>query len=150
MTWAKDILRMGPAWGTAVLVTTVIGSIIQSWQVQSGLAGRDILIPSDLAVETALREFTGLAVPVLTVFGLALALGFAATSWLKPRLPLLAPIAWPLAGAAVIGTTLGFIHARLQISPLAGDRALDGFVLFCSAGALGGFIFAWLKPSSRT
>jgi hypothetical protein len=146
MSWSREMLRAGPAWATAVLVTTVMGSMIQSWQVQSGLT---MAMLSDVAVEAALREFTGLAVPVLTIFGLTLVLAVAATSWLKPRVPLLAPIAWPLAGAAAVGTTLGFIHARLQVAPLAGDRALDGFVLLCSAGAIGGVLFAWLKPRPR-
>lgn len=149
MTWARQILRSGPAWATAVLVTSVIGSMIQTWQMQPGVNDLGTLLPSDLAIESALNEFTGLAVPVLTVFALALALSVAVISWLKPRVPVLAPIAWPLAGAAAIGTALGFIHARLGVAPLAGDRGFDGFVLFCSAGALGGLLFEWLKPRSH-
>lgn len=146
MAWARKLLRMGPAWATAVLVTTVMASIIQSWQVQSGLVELGVVIPTDLAVETALHDFTGLALPVLAVFGAALALAFALAALLKPRLPLLAPIAWPLAGAAAIGTTLGFMHAQFNMTPLAGARGSDGFILFCAAGAIGGAIFAWLKP----
>jgi len=149
MAWARHILRTGPAWATAVLVTTVMGSIIQSWQVQSGLTALNLSMPSDHDVEAMLHQFVGLAVPVLAVFGLALALAVAGTGWLKPRLPLLAPIAWPLAGAATVGTAIGFIYARLSITPVAGNRALDGFVLLCSAGAMGGFIFDWLKPPTR-
>lgn len=146
MAWAKDMLRSGPAWSAAVLVTTVMASIIQSWQVQSGLIDLGVVIPPGLAMETALRDFTGLAVPVLTVFGIALALAFLLTTWLKPKLPMVAPIAWPLAGAAAVGTTLGFMHAQFQTTPLAGARGPDGFILFCMAGAIGGLVFAWLKP----
>lgn len=146
MAWAKDLLRTGPAWSTAVLVTTVMASVIQSWQVQSGLINLGVTIPPGLALETALHDFTGMALPVLSVFGVALALAFLAASWLKPRVPLLAPIAWPLAGAAAVGTTLGFMHAQFSMTPLAGARGPDGFILFCTAGAVGGFVFAWLKP----
>lgn len=142
----KDLLRTAPAWSAAVLVTTIMASMIQSWQVQSGLIDLGVKIPAGLAMETALRDFTGMALPVLAVFGIALALAFLAAHWLKPRLPMLAPIAWPLAGAAAIGTTLGFMHAQFQTTPLAGARGSDGFILFCAAGALGGFVFAWLKP----
>ncbi|MFZ4380451.1 MAG: hypothetical protein ACOYO0_00600 [Sandarakinorhabdus sp.] len=148
MAWAKDILRTGPAWSASVLATTVMASIIQSWQVQSGLINLGAEVPAGLALETAFQDFTGLALPVLAVFGIALALAFALAGWLKPKLPILAPIAWPLAGAAAIGTTLGFMHAQFQTTPLAGARGPDGFILFCAAGAMGGAIFAWLKPRS--
>lgn len=149
MSWARSVLRMGPAWATAVLATTIMGSMIQSWQVQSGLRSGPMPILSDLAAEAALRDFTALAVPILTVFGVTLALAVVATNWLKIRMPVLAPIAWPLAGAAAIGATIGFIHARTPISLVAGNRALDGFILLCSAGAIGGFLFAFLKPPQR-
>lgn len=146
MASTRDLMRTGPAWSVAVLVTTIMASIIQSWQVQSGLLDLGVKIPTDVALETALRDFTGMALPVLAVFGIALAIAFLFAHWLKPRVPMLAPIAWPLAGAAAVGTTLGFMHAQFQTTPLAGARGLDGFVLFCAAGAVGGFVFAWLKP----
>ncbi len=146
MALARNLLQTGPAWATAVLVTTVVASLVQSWQVQSGLIDLGVEIPPGLAMETALHDFIGMAVPVLAVFGIALGIAFAATAWLKPRVPMLAPIAWPLAGAAAVGTTLGFMHAQFQMTPLAGARGPDGFILFCAAGAIGGLVFAWLKP----
>lgn len=142
----KDIIRSGPAWSAAVLVTTAIASMIQSWQVQSGLIDLGVEIPTSLALETALRDFTGLLLPLLAVFGFALIVAFGLASWLKPRVPLLAPIAWPLAGAFGIAAVLMAMHAQFSMTPLAGARGLDGFVLFCLAGAIGGFVFGWLKP----
>lgn len=142
----KDLLRSAPAWSAAVLATTAIASMIQSWQVQSGLIDLGIDIPAGLALETALRDFTGLLVPLLLVFGIGLLLAFALAALLKPRVPVLAPIAWPLAGALAIATVLVLMHAQFQMTPLAGARGADGFVLFCLAGAIGGFVFGWLKP----
>lgn len=142
----KDIVRSGPAWSAAVLVTTAIASMIQSWQVQSGLIDLGVEIPTSLALETALRDFTGLLLPLLIVFGFALLVAFTVAHWLKPRVPVLAPIAWPLAGAFAIAAVLLAMHAQFQTTPLAGARGLDGFVLFCMAGAIGGFVFGWLKP----
>ena len=141
-----DILRAGPAWSAAVLVTTAIASMIQSWQVQSGLIDLGVEIPSGLALETALSDFTGLLLPVFVVFGIALLVAFLIAGWAKPRLPLLAPIAWPLAGALAIAAVLIAMHAQFQTTPLAGARGANGFVLFCLAGAIGGFVFSWLKP----
>lgn len=142
----KDIVKSGPAWSAAVLVTTAIASMVQSWQVQSGLVDLGVEIPASVAVATAVRDFTGLLVPLLLVFGFALLVAFGIAHWLKPRVPLLAPMAWPLAGACAIAAVLAAMHAQFQTTPLAGARGLDGFVLFCLAGAIGGFVFGWLKP----
>jgi hypothetical protein len=142
----KELVKVAPAWATAVLATTFLACVIQSWQVQAGLTDLGVDIPPGLAVETAIADLLGMAVPVLLVFGVALAIGFATASWLKPRLPLLAPIAWPLAGAGAVATALGLMHLEFQMTPLAGARGLDGFLLFCFAGAVGGMIFDWLRP----
>ena len=129
MAIMKDLLRSAPAWSAAVLVTTAMASMIQSWQVQAGLRSLGVIIPTNLALETAL-----------------LLLAFLAASWLKPRLPLLAPVAWPLAGAGAIAAVLIIMRAQFEMTPLAGARGADGFLLFCLAGAIGGFVFGWLKP----
>lgn len=146
MAIMKDLLRSAPAWSAAVLVTTAMASMIQSWQVQAGLRSLGVIIPTNLALETALRDFTGLLLPVFAVFGIALLLAFLAASWLKPRLPLLAPVAWPLAGAGAIAAVLIIMRAQFEMTPLAGARGADGFLLFCLAGAIGGSVFGWLKP----
>lgn len=142
----KDIVRSGPAWSAAVLVTTVIASMVQSWQVQAGLIDLGVDIPTGLALETALRDFTGLLVPLLAVFAIGLLIAFLVAGWARPRVPLLAPVAWPLAGALAIATVLLAMRAQFEITPMAGARSLDGFLLFCMAGAIGGLVFAWLKP----
>lgn len=142
----KDLLRTAPAWSAAVLVTTAIASMVQSWQVQARLADLGVNIPPGLAAETAWRDFTGLAIPLVLVFGLALLLGFALAGWLRVRLPRLAPLAWPLAGFGAIAATLALMQFSMEITPLAGARGLDGFLWFCAAGGLGGLVFAWLRP----
>ncbi|WP_164156727.1 hypothetical protein [Sandarakinorhabdus rubra] len=142
----KQLLRSAPAWSAAVLVTTALASIVQSWQVQSRLTRLGVEISPSLAAETAWRDFAGLALPLLLVFGLALLLGFALAGWLRVRLPLLAPLAWPLAGIGAVAATLSLMKVAMDITPLAGARGLDGFLLFCLAGALGGLVYAWLRP----
>ena len=142
----RDLLRTAPAWSAAVLVTTAVASMVQSWQVQSGLTSLGVDIPPSLAAETAMRDLAGLALPLLLVFGLALLLGFVVAAWLRKRLPRLAPLAWPLAGTTAVALTLILMRLSLEITPLAGARGLDGFLLFCAAGALGGLVYAWLRP----
>ncbi|MCU0890548.1 MAG: hypothetical protein MUE77_02105 [Sandarakinorhabdus sp.] len=142
----KDVLRTAPAWSAAVLVTTIVASMVQSWQVQARISSLGVSIPPALAAETAWRDFTGLAVPLMLVFGLALLLGFALAGWLRARTPRLAPLAWPLAGFGAIAATLALMQFSMEITPLAGARGTDGFLLFCAAGGLGGLVYAWLRP----
>ena len=67
MASLKDLLRTAPAWSAAVLTTTAIASMIQSWQVQSGLLDLGVKIPAGLALETAGRDFAGLLLPLLVI-----------------------------------------------------------------------------------
>ncbi len=142
----KDLMRTAPAWSAAVLVTAVAASIVQSWQVQGRLTQLGVDIPPRLAAQTALDDFTGMAVPLLLVFGAALLIGFVVAGWVKQRVPALAALAWPLAGAGAVATALFLMHLQFEMTPLAGARGTGGFLLFCAAGALGGLVFAWLRP----
>jgi hypothetical protein len=38
------------------------------------------------------------------------------------------------------------MQLQFEMTPLAGARGTGGFLLFCAAGALGGVVFAWLRP----
>jgi hypothetical protein len=142
----KQLVKVGPAWAAAGLVTTATTSLIHSWQVQQGITGLGVEITPELAVQTGLADLAGLSLPVFLVFGLALAFAFAMAAVIKPRLPMLEPIAWPLAGSLAVATALLLMRLLFEMTPLAGARGLDGLLLFCGAGALGGLVFAWLKP----
>lgn len=142
----KDLLRSAPAWSAAVLVTVAMASMVQSWQVQGRLSQLGVDIPPGLAARTAFADLVGLAVPLLAIFGVALLLGLVVAGWVRARLPVLAPLAWPLAGAGAIAAALSLMHLQFEMTPLAGARGTDGFLLFCLAGALGGLVFAWLRP----
>ena len=77
----------------------------------------------------------------------ALLLGFAIASLVKRLLPGLARFAFPIAGAAAIGATLGLIYLQFQTIPISGARSALGFSAQVIAGGLGGWIFAKLLPS---
>ncbi|WP_353218233.1 hypothetical protein [Sandarakinorhabdus sp.] len=144
---AKDMLRVGPAWASAVLATTAVSSMIHSWQTQGDLISLGTGSPPGAALRgAALRGAASEILPVLLVLGVALSLAFWAAGWLRARLPLLAPVAWPAAGAVAACCTLGLMSAQLRTTSVTGAVGADGFVMFCLAGALGGFVFSWLKP----
>ena len=55
-------------------------------------------------------------------------------------------MSWQLAGRLAIAAVLMAMHAQFQMTPLAGARGMEGFILFCLAGSIGSFVFGWLKP----
>ena len=50
------------------------------------------------------------------------------------------------ASVLAIAATLALMQFSMEITPLAGARGTDGFLLFCAAGGLGGLVYAWLRP----
>lgn len=71
-------------------------------------------------------------------------IAFPIAAGLKRLLPGLAGIAYPLAGAAAIGTALGLMLLAFGIVPISGARSTLGFTTQLLAGAIGGYVFALL------
>lgn len=82
----------------------------------------------------------------------ALLIGFLIAAVLKRVLPRLAALAYPIAGAAAIGATLGLMYLQFQTVPISGARSALGFASQVLAGGIGGWIFAkvlarWNAPA---
>jgi len=77
----------------------------------------------------------------LAVIAVALLLGFAIASLLKRVFPKLSGIAFPIAGAAAMGVTLGAMYIVFQTVPISGARSTMGFLSQVIAGGVGGWIF---------
>ena len=139
-------LRTGAAYLAAVVVGFVAASLLHSQLVLAGLSGIGARIGWMDRLRMTLGDVVGLAPTYGTIFGLALLAGFAVAwavkRWLKP----LAPIAYPVAGAAAIATALGLMRLQFEMTPLASARGLPGFLAHCGAGALAGIVFARLRP----
>ncbi|MEL7188621.1 MAG: hypothetical protein AAGK17_03635 [Pseudomonadota bacterium] len=78
---------------------------------------------------------------------IALLLGFLIATLLKRLLPSLSAIAFPIAGAAALGTVLGLMYMQFQTVPISGARSAMGFLTQVIAGGIGGWIFAKLSSA---
>ena len=87
----------------------------------------------------------------LVIILVALLLGFLIAMAVKRALPGLSRFAFPVAGAAAIGVTLGLMYIQFQTVPISGARSTLGFLSQVVAGGIGGWIFAKIlgapKPS---
>ena len=86
----------------------------------------------------------------LAVILIALLLGFVIATVLRRFMPGLARHAFPIAGAAAIGVTLGVMYMQFQTVPISGARSPMGFASQVIAGGIGGWIFAKLLGSPKT
>ncbi|MXO91957.1 hypothetical protein [Pontixanthobacter aquaemixtae] len=78
----------------------------------------------------------------LVIILVALLLGFLIAALVKRLLPRLSRYAFPVAGAAAIGATLGLMYIVFQTVPISGARSAMGFLSQVIAGGIGGWIFA--------
>lgn len=140
------VLRTAAAFAAAVLAGFLAASFLHSQFVLAGLSR----VGADIGLDDRLRmtggDLAGLLPSYGGVLAVALALGFlvawAAKRWLKP----LAPVAYPLAGAAAVAAALWLMRLQFEMTPVAGARGTWGFLAQCAAGALAGALFARLRP----
>jgi len=85
----------------------------------------------------------------LAIIAVALLLGFAIAGLLKRFFPGLSGIAFPIAGAAAMGVTLGAMYIVFQTVPISGARSTMGFLSQVLAGGVGGWIFAKVLGTAR-
>lgn len=95
------------------------------------------------------ENFIGLAPAYGVVLAVALLLGFLVAAVVKRILTPLAPVAYPLAGAAAVFTAIWLIDHTIGeggVGAIGGARDALGLGLQCLAGFIGGAVFASLRP----
>ena len=83
----------------------------------------------------------------LAIIAVSFLIAFLIARIIKRFLPNMANIAYPIAGAAAMGTALGLMYVMFQTVPISGARSTLGFLAQMAAGGAGGWIFA--KVASR-
>lgn len=139
-----SIFRNIAAYIAAVIAAYALGAVFHTQMVFAALAGAGAEIPLSLRLETTAGDLIGLW-QYAAVVAIALLVGFAVAAILKRILKPLAPIAYPLAGAAGVALALTLMSMQYYgTTPIAGARGPVGFALQCLAGAAGGVVFAAL------
>ena len=134
--------RISAAFLSALAVTTVLASAAQTQMVLAGLQALGAPMPLDVRLSATLHDIAGLGPAYGAVLCLALGLALPVGALGKRLLPALAPIAYPLAGAAGVAAALLLMPVAVGMMPISGARAPLGFALQCLAGAVGGWVFA--------
>lgn len=127
----------------AVAAAFVLASAFHTHMVIDALGAAGAVVSLDRRLSMTVNDLAGLAPQFGAVVAIALAVGFLVAAGLRRVLKPLAPLAYPLAGAAAIGVALTAMSAAFDgITPIAGARTMLGFALQCLAGAVGGLVFS--------
>ena len=145
MRFARPLL----AFAAAVALTFVSASTFHTHFVMQRLVDMGVVIPVADGVRVLVGDVVGLAPAFAPVIAITLLLGFGIAALVKRWLPALAPIAFPVGGAAAMAVMLTAMHAVFKMTPIAGARDPLGWWLICLSGALGGLVFAALLKRQR-
>jgi hypothetical protein len=133
-----EILRWINALLMAALATYLLGVVVNSQFVMN--AHNVPISISDRLNMTAFDVYNMWL--YLVIIMIALLLGFLIAALVKRLFPRLSQFAFPVAGAAAIGATLGLMYMQFQTIPISGARSILGFATQVVAGGIGGWIFA--------
>lgn len=141
------IVRTILAYLGALAVTYILASAFYTTRLLAESAAVGIRYSQSQQIDTYLSNFAGLWI-YGAITAVALAAGFIIAFLVKRILRPLAPVAYPVAGAAAIFVMLTLIEAQLGggAGVIGGARTPLGIVLQCGAGFVGGVIFAMLSP----
>lgn len=143
-----SILRIVIAFVAAAVVTYVASSALYTEQVIAAQQAIGANYTAAQQIETYVANIAGQG-QLGAMYAIGLLVAFLIAAILKRVLKPLAPIAYPLAGAAAVLTVIWAIETFMASGnngALAGARGLIGMTLQGLAGAVGGLVFAILLP----
>lgn len=144
------VLRILIGYVAAVVIAATFGSFVHTHMVVTGLVEAGSPVPAGQRLTMTLSDLAALFPQYGAVVAAALAVGFVVAAGLKRVLKPLAPVAYPLAGAAAIGLALVLMRMKFEgITPIAGARSTLGFALLCLGGAFGGVVFSAIAGRKR-
>lgn len=127
----------------AAIITYILGTAVNS---QFVMNAHGVPVTWGDRLNMTLFDISNM-LPYLVIIAVSFLIGFLIARVIKRFLPNMADIAYPIAGAAALGTALGLMYVMFQTVPISGARSLPGFLSQMAAGAIGGWIFA--KITSR-
>lgn len=149
-------MRVILAFLAAAIVTFVISGGFYTQQVLAEQAAIGATYTPPQTVEAYWRNYLGLLGGSMPSFAMittiAMAIGFAVAAPLKRVLKPLAPVAYPIAGAASLTGVIWIIENAIGgggVGAIGGARGVIGMALQGVAGAAGGFVFDLMRPKDK-
>ncbi|MEO1241642.1 MAG: hypothetical protein AAFX54_07005 [Pseudomonadota bacterium] len=147
-----SIFRLGAAFIASSAITYTLASAFYTQQVLAKQAAIGAVYTAGQQAATYFDNFLGLAPAYGAVLTAALLIGFVVAAFVKRVLKPLAPVAYPVAGAAAVFTAIWSIENLVAgggVGAMGGARDGLGVALQCLAGGIGGSVFAVTRGGAR-
>lgn len=141
------MFRILAAFLVAALTAALLASLFSSQFVIAGLSGVGVVIPLGVRLNMSLGDFNSLR-SLLPVVAACFIVGFAVAALCFRILKGNRVIWFSVAGGCALVCTLLLMSYAMQLMPVAGARTSFGLFTQFIAGALGGFVYARLSPTS--
>ncbi len=128
------------AWLAAVVVATVLGSMIQTQFNLARIAALDEPVSLALRLETTLFDLASFAPLWAVIVSLGMLIALVTAAMLARRWPQLRTGLFVLAGFLAIAVALLVMNAMLPVTPVGAARTVTGMVTMSLPGALAGWI----------
>ncbi|MHA7870922.1 MAG: hypothetical protein ACX939_01090 [Hyphococcus sp.] len=145
-------IRMAAAFVASAVTMYVLAAGFYTQQVLAQQAAIGARYTPAQQLDTYVDNFIGLAPGYGLVLVIALLLGFLVAAGVKRVVTPLAPLAYPLAGAAAVFTAIWSIETFVAgggVGAIGGARDAVGMGLQCLAGFAGGLVFAVTRGVRR-
>lgn len=136
------------AWLAAVVTTAVLGTLIQTQLNLFELAKLGVDVPFAVRASTSLHDLIGFAPVFAAIVGGGFLVALPVAGWLGRRRPAARRWLPILAAATAIAVALIAMRLAVGLTLIAAARSPLGFALLAASGALGGWLFAKIRPES--
>ncbi|SHL29911.1 hypothetical protein [Phytopseudomonas punonensis] len=142
--------RLWLPFGLAVLVATLLGSIVQTQFNLAALQQLGASISPGVRAQATLHDLLGFSPTFAALVIAAFIVALPFTAWAAPVCGLLRWLAFSLAGALAVWLALTTANALAPMPTLIGaNRTLAGTLALMLCGSLGGLVFARYSGASR-
>lgn len=135
------MLRALKAYVFAVLLTYLLGSVVATQVVLSGIVSMGVGVSLADRLSASLHDVLGLASSYLPLIAIALVLALPVAAGLARLLPQRRALLYLLAGFVALVALHLIMKAVLGVSGIAATRSLAGLLSQGAAGAIGGLCF---------
>jgi hypothetical protein len=144
-----QIIRHAAAFIAAVITAYTVAVGFYTQQVLAKQAEIGAIYTPAQQAQTYFENFIGLAPAYGLMVAIAFLVGFVVAAGVKRIVVPLAPVAYPLAGAAAMWALIWAIETFVAsggVGAIGGARDALGVGLQMLAGLVGGAVFEWLRP----
>ena len=143
----RSLSTLFTGFGLSAVATYVFASVFHTQTILHGLTSLGITVSFMDRLRMTGGDLSGL-MAYSFVIAIGLLIAFSVMGLLGRSLPLSPWVCYPVGGVLAMLTMLLLMKAVFSITPIASARELPGLLLQCSAGLIGGLVFARVLVSA--